>query len=347
MCSYVPSANTQDHTEHKDISSTTITLPTGETSYDGLISAERLQILAGNSEITTTPPDSHFSKPIIKLHIGVVKSWARLMATYGFDYLPPIVHPVQSVPEALANCYTLVKMWAIHAEGSTHLVQRTFLSEVRSILRDHASLNESELLASSQSLLLLLTILFFDFGEMSILTKSASAQLLIEVWEAKRHLAATGLFLDEETQHRMPGWESWATVSAKRRTIMALHRLEYSWSLLNGYPIVMCWELNPLPAPAARYLWQARDEEAWVRLYSQWLQLWKDGTYKMHELLQFHAGGEMDDRSELWYAEADEFGLMLVAEGSVKTGDLNIISANYRSSARSIAPQIQHDKHRL
>lgn len=237
------------------------------------------------------------------------------MAVHGSAYLPPIIHPLQSIPQPLTNCYTLVTMWAQHAAESSELVQRTLLSEVHAVLHGHESYNESNLLAAAQSLLLLLTILFFAFSDKSTLTKSASAQLLIDVWSVKRHLAATGIYLDKETQHTVPSWKSWAIINAKRRTIMALHRLEYSWSLLNGYPIVVCWELNPLPAPAPRYLWQATNETTWKGLYEQWLKLWDGGVYKMHELLRFHAGGKPDERSELWYAEADEFGMMLVAEG--------------------------------
>ncbi|RFU77338.1 zn2 cys6 dna-binding [Trichoderma arundinaceum] len=208
-------------------------------------------------------------------------------------------------------------MWITHSEGSRDLVQQTILEEVRRLLRDYHSYGEMDLLAATQSMLILLIILFFGIGHSPALAHPIDAQLLIEMWNVKHSLASTGLFLEEESNHTLPSWKEWAIVSAKRRTILALHHLEWAWSLRHGYPVLTCFELGPLPAPAAKYLWQMTHEKEWGRLYKDWLKLWADGSYKMVELFRINAckpSDDLDTRSELWLSEADEFGVMLMAE---------------------------------
>jgi hypothetical protein len=71
-----------------------------------------------------------------------------------------------------------------------------------------------------------------------------------------------------------------------------------------------------LPAPAAKYLWQAADRPSWERLYREWLWKWREGGgYKMAEFFDINPGGALDRRSEMWFAEADEFGMILMIEG--------------------------------
>ncbi|KAM0263346.1 hypothetical protein ACHAQJ_001202 [Trichoderma viride] len=208
-------------------------------------------------------------------------------------------------------------MWITHSEGSRDLVQNTIHDEVRRLLRDYTTYNVMELLAAAQSMLILLIILFFGIGQSPALAHPIDAQLLIDMWDVKRRLASTGLFLEQESNHTLPSWKEWAIVSAKRRTILGLHHLEWAWSLRRGYPILTCFELGPFPAPAARYLWQNGQEKEWERLYKDWLRQWADGSYKMMELFRVNASKDsdaLDPRSELWLAEADEFGVMLMAE---------------------------------
>lgn len=158
-------------------------------------------------------------------------------------------------------------------------------------------------------------LLFFGDGKKRILDHPKDAQLLIDVWDVKHSLAMTGLFLEQESKHRLPAWKEWALVSAKRRTILGMHHLEWAWSLSHGYPILTCFELGPLPAPTAGYLWREMDQVKWERLYREWLWQWKDGDYKMVEFFQINPGGDLDSRSEMWLADADEYGIMLMAEG--------------------------------
>lgn len=104
-------------------------------------------------------------------------------------------------------------------------------------------------------------------------------------------------------------------VSTKRRTILALHHVEWAWSVLHGYPELLCTELGPLPAPAAKRLWQEYRETEWERLYDGWLLQWKDGFFAMAELFSIRSSDKLDARTEKWLSEADEFGMMVMAEG--------------------------------
>ncbi|QYT03673.1 hypothetical protein H0G86_010619 [Trichoderma simmonsii] len=275
------------------------------------------------NEARRTPNTDPVARHTMHFVIRVLKSWPRMMGSYLTNQLPPMIHRLQfadGIPIPLANCCTLAKMWIMHSEESRDLVQRTVHNEVRRLLRDYDEYNAMELLAAAQSMLILLIILFFGIGHSPALAHPIDAKLLVDMWNVKHKLASTGLFLEQESNHTPPSWKEWAIVSAKRRTIVGLHHLEFAWSLLFGYPILTCFELGPFPAPAARYLWQSDREEEWQRLYKDWLKQWADGgSYKMTELFRVNGSKEsdaLDARSELWLAEADDFGMMLMAEAN-------------------------------
>jgi hypothetical protein len=100
-----------------------------------VISDHRRQVLLGNAP--NTPRSDVVVKHTMHFVIRVLKSWPRLMAAHDTAQLPPIIHRLQlsdGIPTPLANCYTLVKMWAGHADGSRSLVRNTILQEVRRLL---------------------------------------------------------------------------------------------------------------------------------------------------------------------------------------------------------------------
>jgi hypothetical protein len=173
-----------------------------------------------------------------------------------------------------------------------------------------------DLLASFQSLLMLMIVLMhgFSFDVFRDLGDPSDGEILIASWGMRVKLAKTGLFLPEEVSHTMPDWREWAFVEAKRRTILASHHFEWAWSIIKGYPILTCFELGPLPAPEAGYLWQETDERRWKLLFKRWLALWKGGPFRMCEFFHIGEDVEMDERTEQWYAEADDYGMMLIIE---------------------------------
>lgn len=71
-----------------------------------------------------------------------------------------------------------------------------------------------------------------------------------------------------------------------------------------------------MPTPSPKSLWQARDDEEWKGHYSRWLEYWRNGgPHRLEELMLIKPGIEIDERTQRWLGEADEFGLLLMSQG--------------------------------
>lgn len=92
--------------------------------------------------------------------------------------------------------------------------------------------------------------------------------------------------------------------------------------------MLTCFELGPLPAPSPGFLWREEDEARWRDRYGEWLRRWQTGSYKMEELFRAGSGDGLGVRGEMWLAEADEFGMMVMAESKSTFGDLFMPSAH-------------------
>ncbi|KAL3477629.1 hypothetical protein BJX99DRAFT_257234 [Aspergillus californicus] len=277
------------------------------------IPEERLQKRPTSKEMAAF---SDMRSHTIHFMVRALRSWPRIMAMYGAEQLPPIMHSVQfenGIPAPLVNCFALVQCWAAGVEDSVEVIRDSILFEIRRIIGEHQTYNDTDLLAAMQSLLMLLIIMFFGLEKSPTISTPIEPQLLLDAWEVRNRLATTGLFLDQDPTHT-PSWKEWALINAKQRTILGLHHLDFAWSDLRGYPMLSCYELGPLPAPVSRFLWQAVEEEAWSRFYSAWRHQWKDGAVVISEFFDIKPGQNLDDRAERWLAEADELGMMLMAE---------------------------------
>ncbi|KAB2573319.1 hypothetical protein DBV05_g7994, partial [Lasiodiplodia theobromae] len=248
---------------HSPLPPPTPTTTTTNTIAAGLvISTQRRQELLGTTASPSSSRDGGARQHTLHVVIRILKSWPRLMAMHGASpqHLPPMIHPVQLEPHAdalpvpLANCFALAKLWATHTCATAQLVHDAATQEVQRLLHSHhPSSTPTDLLAAAQALLILTTIFFFGLPDRTH-DLAAEAQTLIAVWDVKHALALTGLFDAAElaSPQRVPDdWKQWALVSAKRRTILALHHLEWAWSLAHGRAVLTCFELGPLPAPAA------------------------------------------------------------------------------------------------
>ncbi|KAL5390442.1 hypothetical protein PMIN06_007974 [Paraphaeosphaeria minitans] len=301
-----------------------------------IASRQRSQLLLGtpHGTLSTSAVAHHAMFHVVR----VLRSWPRMMARYGLGsfQLPPIIHHIQlkeGLPISFLSGIALSKMW-LESEGRDRdVAYHLTLKEVNTWLREYQSYSELDLLATTQSLLLLMIVLFLGDVPNPLMPHPTDAELIVSMWNVKHHVARTCLLLDEEMNHGVPSWKKWAIVSAKRRTILALHHLEWAWSLLHGYPPLAYSELGPLPAPAAGYLWRERSEKEWKRQYHEWLSRWEGGGYKLGELFHIKPGGEMDTRSEMWLAEVDEFGMMVMFEGTQLT--LVIVQLTHLYSQRS------------
>jgi hypothetical protein len=197
----------------------------------------------------------------------------------------------------------------------------------------HHAYDEMELLAALQAIVLLSIMLFFGMGDPRGPPPPHEAEIMIAIWDVKNSVANTGLFAAEEQQRGHgappPPWRTWAAINAKQRTIVSSHQIEWAWSILHGYPPLSCFEMGPLPAPAPKRLWEATDETSWQRLYARWRRQWPEdddggGIFKMSEFLYSAPGVKLQRRAELWFGEADEFGMLLMAESKAVLGGMNL-----------------------
>ena len=94
---------------------------------------------------------------------------------------------------------------------------------------------------------------------------------IMNIQQVAYRLAATGLFLGAEQNHTRSQWEERIKVSAKNRAIFALYYFDYTSTTVDDLPTFCCDELEVLPAPAGKTLWQAQRIEQWECVYNKWL----------------------------------------------------------------------------
>lgn len=122
-----------------------------------------------------------------------------------------------------------------------------------------------------------------------------------------------GLVTKAEKDHTRPRWEDWITVSAKRRSNLALYCFDCVFTTANNLPTFPCDELIILPAPESKALWQSPSEEQWQTAYKLWLARWDTGAFTMGELMRKPRGASIaDKRKQMWLSEVDEFGMMMM-----------------------------------
>jgi len=129
------------------------------------------------------------------------------------------------------------------------------------------------------------------------------------------HVASSGLILQEETDHARPSWESWIHITAKRRAVLTLYLIHWSYSVYHCLPSFDCKDLGFIPASSAKYLWQATERNKWESLYNRWLAQWDGADYYQWEMAEIQPGMRIDSRAEMWLEDADEFGMLFMSIG--------------------------------
>jgi hypothetical protein len=129
------------------------------------------------------------------------------------------------------------------------------------------------------------------------------------------YVAGTGLILQNEMDHVRPSWEAWIQVTSKRRALLALYLIHWSYSVYHCLPSFNCRDLGFMPAPAAKYLWQASERKQWESLYNRWLVQWDGSEYYQWEFHNVSTGVRMNPRAEMWLEDADEFGILFASIG--------------------------------
>ncbi|KAH7014508.1 uncharacterized protein B0I36DRAFT_50175 [Microdochium trichocladiopsis] len=179
-------------------------------------------------------------------------------------------------------------------------------------------------------------------------TEVSALQLSPTVKPTSHDQASQGYHNSPFSASSSQSWHAWAVAAATTRTIFAMHALEHAWSIIHGLPLMSCFGMSQMPMPEAGKLWRARSQEEWEPLYEGWQRRWcgsdcspttgslpalssdkgdgdlvveerrsdsggSSGSFKVSEWLNIRPGRGLDERAERWLAEADEFGVMLMA----------------------------------
>ncbi|KAL2073435.1 hypothetical protein VTL71DRAFT_10759 [Oculimacula yallundae] len=259
--------------------------------------------------VMTPPLVQHSMETLLR----AIRTWPRILCK-GFQLPPMFHHSILStdVSLPLANCCTLVKMWEGQFAGTNTIVHDTVMTEIKTLFRNFKTYDETESLAALQAITIYAILLVFPSKNQKSIPFLDTA-IFSEIQQIVRHTAISGLVLQEENENSIPSWDAWVHVTSKRRAVFTLYLLHWAYSVYHHVPSFNCDELAYIPAPAPKYLWLATSEEQWKDLYVRWLAQWKGRQYMQHEFMFVEPGPFLDERTQLWLEDTDEFGMMFMS----------------------------------
>ncbi|KAG0649493.1 Ergochrome cluster transcriptional regulator [Hyphodiscus hymeniophilus] len=252
----------------------TPTTTAGDTPPNPVLSNDwMIPFLSEPSLCDTTPL---LAKHSMKTLLRLFRTWPRMIVK-GFQ-LPPIFHPSMATSEnaltqPLSNCFAIVRMWDGQSDGASGIVMETVLKETKIIFTNIQTYDEATLVAALQALIIYTILLIFPSHDQHAVP-SIDPSIFIGLQQVVYFTAGTGITLQEETDHVVPSWDAWIHVTSKRRVIFSLYLLHWAYSVHHRLPSFNCDELGFMPAPAAKFLWQASTKSDWERLYKRWLAQW-------------------------------------------------------------------------
>ncbi|KAH7356917.1 hypothetical protein BKA65DRAFT_534684 [Rhexocercosporidium sp. MPI-PUGE-AT-0058] len=242
----------------------------------------------------TTPPLVQHSMETL---LRALRTWPRILSK-GFQ-LPPTFH--HSISQ---------HMWDFR--GTNALVHDTVMTEIKTLFRNSKTYDETESLAALQAITIYaIMLVFLSKDQKSI--PFLDAAVFSEIQQVVRHTAPSGIVLQEENGNIMPSWDIWVHVTSKRRAVFTLYLLHWAYSVYHHVPSFNCDELAYIPAPAPKYLWQAASEVQWKDLYERWLAQWQGRPYLQHEFIIVSPGPFLDERTQMWLEDTDEFGMLFMS----------------------------------
>jgi hypothetical protein len=175
-----------------------------------------------------------------------------------------------------------------------------------------ASSHQMGQLSAFQAYLIYSMMLFFSspYGQSLI-----DRQIMINLLDFACDVSVAGLVCPAEVSKIRPDWESWIIACAKRRTLYTLYLFDNVFCSAHNLPTFLGEELESLPAPARKSLWEAADRKVWEQTYMAHLTEWPDGGLRIDELWPdlSQDSREKQQRVDRWLQSVDEFGMMLFA----------------------------------
>ncbi|KAL2128359.1 hypothetical protein VTI74DRAFT_9287 [Chaetomium olivicolor] len=255
----------------------------------------------------------------------ILKSYAAIAVRS--HSLPPFLHPVhalQTLPNPpLSTCLSLIRSCEKPLPGSEGAVAEVLQREMNKLYEQHDTYDDMTLLAAFQAYLVYILVFYYRLGRDA---DPFLRQAIMNLQEIACSCSARGLLCSAEQHGARPRWETWIVAETKRRTLFTMYLLDNMLTAKDGLPTFLGTELRGLPAPASKYLWQARARDEWEKAYNLHLAEWPEGGLCIDDLWGIPA--DMDEASvverrrrvDQWLEGVDEFGTMMYAVTSCTHG---------------------------
>lgn len=267
----------------------------------------------------------NYPENVMAFIFRILKSYTAV-ATRGHDILP-FVHwtQLEEYPSSspLTTCLSLIRMCQNPLPGSENTATVIIQREMESITDLHKSFDHLSLLAAFQAYLTYIMVLFFRLGQAP---SNGVRQAMINLQELAHASSRQGLLCTADEHGARPKWEEWIVTEAKRRTLYVMYLFDSIISVQEGLPTYLGTELEGLPAPSNKFLWQAKARGDWERAYNIHLAEWMERGLTIDELwplppdLDESGIAKRRERVDRWLEDIDEFGTMLYAVVSCTHG---------------------------
>lgn len=274
-----------------------------------IIPATDWLIWPGISTQGAPPLVKHSMETMLRVH----KTWPHMLAK-GLQ-APPVLHiehtASKSMLQPMMSCLAVAQAWAKDSADPSS-IQNAIFHNMRAIFQTYRSLDEQHLLSALQALVFYQIMLMYPSSTQLSLSLVDPAVFLC-LQKVVAHVARTGLMLSEEHEHVTPTWESWVHVTSKRRAVLSLYNMHWSYAVYHDLDSFACAQLGFMLAPAPKFLWQCTSKWEWESLYGKWLEQWGGAPYMMSEFPGIQPGTGLDRRTEMWLEDTDELGIMFLS----------------------------------
>ncbi|KAE9368834.1 hypothetical protein N431DRAFT_547717 [Stipitochalara longipes BDJ] len=221
---------------------------------------------------------------------------------------------VEMLPEPLAICSSIMRMYHERSPGNLAFVWRTIQAESIRIENEYRFYDTKTTLASIQAMTMYLILGLLDDDS----EHATDGNILVPMLNTTKSMADTlrpsGWLCIEEALGDIPAWEEWVQAESRRRTAVILVLIIHIFNIEHGPGLPQCGGIAELPLPCSKTLWQASDRESWEVEYKR--QYVGDGrgwrrvpTYR--DLLpEFRDDREKVDLSE-WFVGMDDLGSLV------------------------------------
>lgn len=288
-------------------------------SVDGIASRWMNPFIPDDEQrIKSYPPNViGFISRMLKAHAG--------SAIRGRELLP-FIHSAQmkhQTPSPLTTCLSLVRMCQNPLPGSENAAIMIFQREMENIATSGGTYDDIFLLAAFQAYLIYSMVLFF---QLDIARNNSFRQTMITLQELAHASCKGGLICTADQSRARPRWEEWIIAEAKRRTLYMMYLFDGVVSTQENIPTYLGTELQGLPAPATKQIWEAKTRVEWERAYNIYLAEWMEPGLAIDELWPMPADMNESDiarrrsRVDHWLEGIDSYGTMLYAVTSCTHG---------------------------